>query len=110
MSPNDGPIHKRDHLTVHAVIPVWERCAIYPGAGVIPHETDHFTSKVPVRQSCCRPDLPVYRKKEKKRISMDWTWESAVWGCNTDTDQSLRLKICSGGIIRLGMQRAYDRE
>ena len=63
MTTNDGSVLKRGHLTVLAVVPIWEGTIVYPRAGIFLDERDHGRSKDFVRQGGCRPELPIYRRK-----------------------------------------------
>jgi len=59
----DGSVLERGHLTVLAVVPVWEWTIIYPRASIFLDERDHSRSKSFVREGGCRPELPICRGK-----------------------------------------------
>ena len=63
MATNDGPVLKCDHLPVLTAVPVWEGVGVQPRASVFLDERDHGGSEGLVRQGCCRPELPICRKK-----------------------------------------------
>jgi len=55
MTTDDGSVLERGHLTVLAVVTVWEWTIVYPRASIFLDERDHSRSKSFVREGGCRP-------------------------------------------------------